>query len=335
MATKTMRYTLENINSIIFNGFEYNLPEKTLETISNLALQVGSPDYVKTPIFKKRENPMKVDPQLKEYGSGGGANKKNRRGKVHEIINDEDWENIRTNQSSSTEEKSGVHSQIDTIRSYLNKMTDKTYKDMRDKIIEVIDKLIEDNISPEDMSQYSSIIFDIASNNRFYSKTYADLYSELCKKYSTLMSTFENNFTKFIDLFNTIEYIDPKVNYDKFCEINKNNEKRKALSSFYVNLMTNGIITRKQIIDITRNLLNQMYTFISIDDKKNEVDELTENIIILYNKEYYESDDGSEYEKINGHTISDIIEIIANSKVKDYKSLTNKSLFKFMDLIDM
>jgi hypothetical protein len=149
------------------------------------------------------------------------------------------------------------------------------------------------------------------------------------------MSTFENNFTKFIDLFNTIEYIDPKVNYDKFCEINKNNEKRKALSSFYVNLMTNGIITRKQIIDITRNLLNQMYTFISIDDKKNEVDELTENIIILYNKEYYESDDESEYEKINGHTISDIIEIIANSKVKDYKSLTNKSLFKFMDLIDM
>ena len=33
--------------------------------------------------------------------------------------------------------------------------------------------------------------------------------------------------------------------------------------------------------------------------------------------------------------ISEIIEKIAKSKVKDYKSLTNKSLFKFMDLIDM
>jgi hypothetical protein len=29
--------------------------------ISNLAMQVGSQDYVKTPIFKKRENPKKVD----------------------------------------------------------------------------------------------------------------------------------------------------------------------------------------------------------------------------------------------------------------------------------
>ena len=334
MATKNMRYTLEDITSILFNGFDYSLNEAVLNVISEIALQVGSPDYVKTPVFKKRENPMKVDPQLKEYG-GGGANKKNRRGKVHEIINDEDWENIRTNQSSSTEEKSGVHSQIDTIRSYLNKMTDKTYKDMRDKIIEVIDKLIEDNISPEDMSQYSSIIFDIASNNRFYSKSYADLYSELSKRYEIMMSTFESNFVKFIDLFNNIEYVDPNVNYDRFCEINKNNEKRKALSSFYINLMKNGIITRKQIVDITRNLFNQIYTFIQIEDKRNEVDELTENIIILYNKDYYESDDGTDYEKINGHTINEIIEIIANSKVKDYKSLTNKSLFKFMDLIDM
>lgn len=332
MATKNMRYTLDDISSILFNGFDYTLSEDVLNIISEIALQVGSPDYVKTPVFKKRENPMKAETSVKEYNV---TNKKNRRGKVHEVVNDEDWENIRTNKPSNIEEKSGIHNQIDTIRSYLNKLTDKNYKDMRDKISEVIDKLIEDNISPEDMDQYSSIIFDIASNNRFYSKTYADLYSELCKKYATLMSTFENNFTKFIDLFNNIEYIDPKVNYDKFCEINKNNEKRKALSSFYINLMTNGIVSRKQIIEITRNLLNQMYTFISIDDKKNEVDELTENIIILYNKDYYESDDGSEYEKINGHTINDIIEIIANSKVKDFKSLTNKSLFKFMDLIDM
>ena len=66
MATKAMRYTLDDINSILFNGFEYNLPEKTLEIISNLALQVGSPDYVKTPVFKKRENPMKVEPAIKE-----------------------------------------------------------------------------------------------------------------------------------------------------------------------------------------------------------------------------------------------------------------------------
>ena len=33
--------------------------------------------------------------------------------------------------------------------------------------------------------------------------------------------------------------------------------------------------------------------------------------------------------------MNELIEKIANSKVKDYQSFTNKSLFKFMDLIDM
>jgi hypothetical protein len=213
-------------------------------------------------------------------------------------------------------------------------MSDKNYSDMRNKIIEIIDNLIVD-ITPEDMVRVSSIIFEIASTNRFYSKMYADLYSELSTKYDTLKNTFENNFKKFVDLFNIIEYVDPKVNYDKFCEINKSNEKRKALASFYLNLMNNGIIDKLQIMLITRNLLEQIYRFISIDDKKNEVDELIETIAILYKKDIYDDDEGEYYEQIDGFTINEVIEKIAKSKVKDYKSLTNKALFKFMDLIDM
>jgi len=78
-----------------------------------------------------------------------------------------------------------------------------------------------------------------------------------------------------------------------------------------------------------------VYNFISLENKKNEVEELTETIAILYKKQLYENDKAENYEKIEGFTISEIIEKIANSKVKDYKSLTNKALFKFMDLIDM
>jgi hypothetical protein len=99
--------------------------------------------------------------------------------------------------------------------------------------------------------------------------------------------------------------------------------------------MINGIIDKVQIMLITRNLLDQIYRFISIEDKKNEVDELIETIAILYKKDIYHHDDGDSYEKIDGFTINEVIEKIAKSKVKDYKSLTNKALFKFMDLIDM
>jgi hypothetical protein len=331
MATKTMRYTLEDINKILFDGFDFNLPEETLENISQLSLQVGSPDYVRTPVFKKRENPMKTEPISKELGGF----KKGKRGKVNEIINDDEWDVVRTFQATKIEEKVGIDFQIDIIRTFLNKMSDKNYIDMRNRIIENIDKLIEENITSEDMLRISSAIFDIASTNRFYSKIYADLYSDLSTKYDMMKEIFEKNFSKFTDLFNNIEYVDPKVNYDRFCEINKTNEKRKAFASFYLNLMFNGIIPKSQIMEITRNLLSQVYSFISIDDKKNEVDELTETIGILYKRDLYDDDEGDEYEQIEGYTINEIVERIANSKVKDYKSLTNKSLFKFMDLIDM
>ena len=71
-----------------------------------------------------------------------------------------------------------------------------------------------------------------------------------------------------------------------------------------------------------------------MEDKRNEVDELTENVAILYKKELYEDADCDNY-LIEGLTINHIIVKIANSKTKDYKSLTNKSLFKFMDMIEM
>jgi len=330
MTAKTI-YTLDNINNILFQGFDYKLPEDTLNIISEIALQVGSPDYVRTPIFQKCENNLKVDNSQKE----NGGFKKNKRNKPVEIINDEDWDTIRTFQTTKLEEKKGIDSQIDTIRVYLNKLTDKNYMDMRNKIIEIIDKLIQENISSEDMFRFSSIIFDIASTNRFYSKIYAELYSELSTRYEIMKSVFEKNLETFTELFNNIEYVDPNINYDRFCEINKTNEKRKSLASFYVNLMYNNIITKQTIKNITRNILSQVYSFISQEDKKNEVDELSEIIAILYKKNIYEGDTGTEYEKIDGLMIEEIIKIIANSKVKDYKSLTNKTIFKFMDLIDM
>jgi hypothetical protein len=166
---------------------------------------------------------------------------------------------------------------------------------------------------------------------------YADLYSDIITSYEIMKSVFVESLSNFLELFNVIEYVDPSVDYDKFCKINKDNEKRKALGVFFINLSMNGIIPNTTIISITRNLLAQIYTFISQENKKNEVDELTENIALLFKKDLYgdDDDDDAEYELIEGFTITEIIEKIAHSKVKDYKSLTNKTVFKFMDMIDM
>jgi hypothetical protein len=329
METKSLRYTLSNIHDILFQGFDYSLPEETLKCISEIAMHVGSPDYVRTPVFQKRDKIGKFDGAIENI-----VLKKRKNNKSMEILNDEEWNNIKEFQTTKIENKIGIDIQIDNIRTYLNKLTDKNYIDMRNKIIIVIDNIINES-TMVDIERVSSIIFDIASTNRFYSKMYADLYSDLYTKYETMRSIFQINLDKFEKIFNTIEYFDPTLNYDKFCDNNKKNEKRKALCCFYLNLMLNDVISKERIILITRNLIYQIYTFISQDDKKNEVDELTENVSLLYKKELYENDIGDNYELIDGFTISEIIEKIAKSKVKDYKSLTNKTLFKFMDMIDM
>jgi len=330
MTTQTMIYTLEEFNNLIFNGFNYDLPEETVKIISELSLQVGSPHYVKTPTFQKKDNIAKNDYSLKK---DNGLFKKKKNNKANEVLNDEDWDTLRTFHTTKIEQKIGIDAQIDLIRAQLNKLTDKNYIDISNKIIDIIDQLLNDNCSDEDIKRVTSSIFDIASTNRFYSKMYADLYSLLANKYDIMKSISEESVNKFTELFNNIEYVDPKINYDKFCEINKTNEKRKALASFFINLMANGLVTKSRIVSITRNLLAQVYAFISEENKKNEVDEITENIALLYNKELYEMDD--TYERIDGYTIHEIIEKIANSKSKDYKSLSNKSIFKFMDLIEM
>ena len=330
--TNTNMYTLKDFADITFEGFNYNLPEETIQLISSLSLEVGSPTYIKTPVFRKREIAAVIPMSTHHTARGGGGGDLSREKRRGGGGKDEVWDSLRNFQTTKIEKRVGIDSHIDMIRSYLNKMTDKNYTDIKNKIFEFLDQMITQNI--EEMNRVSFILFEIASTNRFYSKIYADFYSEVIQKYDVMRSVFEESFNRFLDVFNHIEYVDASVDYDKFCKINKDNEKRKALSAFFINLMINHMIPREKILEIIQNLLVQIYVFISLENKKNEVDELTENVVLLLRKDLFTSQD-YEREVVEGKNIFRMIEFLANSKVKDFKSLTNKSVFKFMDMMDM
>jgi hypothetical protein len=339
LTTENYIYSLEFFNNIIFNSFDYSVPKEVLTIISELSLEVGAPNYVKTPVFQKRD--QRTNP-LKDTASVGSNSSTNQSGlkkrKNRQMESGEDWDITPSFQATKIEQTTGIQAQIDTLRSYLNKLTDKNYNEYKNKVLEFIDKLKSENTSIEEMSQISFALFEIASTNRFYSKMYADLYTDIITQFNFMRDPFDKCLNKFMELFDIIEYVEPAVDYDKFCKINKDNEKRKSLSTFFVNLMNTKIISETQIILITRKLLNIMYEFISVENKKNEVDELAENIAILYKKDFYQDepqDDELGYEKINGLTITEVVEKIANSNVKEYPSITKKTIFKFMDLIDM
>lgn len=350
LATTTQQmYTLQDFTNITFGGFDIKLPDETIQIITELATQVGSPTYIRTPTFQKRENNGVGFGLGTSNGIGNGLGtsngtsagfgcdnsfkKKKRGNRVSEVLNDDDWESLRSFQATEIVQKAGLDAQIDNIRSSLNKMTDKNYNEQSGKIVEILNKIIEENTetNADDMLRVGNAIFEIASNNRFYSKLYADLYSDLIDNYEIMKVIFDKSFGSFLELFNHIEWCNSEEDYDRFCKINKDNEKRKALSAFIVNLTLNKIIPKDKLVGITFNLLEKVWSFIKIDNKKNEVDEMVENIAILYNKDCF---DGSTLQ-IEDKGFIEVITILAHSKSKSYASLTNKTIFKFMDMIDM
>jgi len=314
-------YTLQDFNAIIFNGFNFTLNEDIIQKINELAGQVGSPTYIKTPVFQKKDkNPESSFSLISK-----------RRKDPRYIHPTSDHDKIFN--ATKILHKTGLDGDIDLIRSYLNKITDRTYQDMKTNIIGILDRLFEeDSIKEPEIMRISSYLFEFASTNRYFSKLYADLYTELVNKYECMKLTLDASFHSFLKMFADIEYVDPDVNYDEFCKINKINEKRKALSTFFVNLCANQLLAQDKLVDLAHVMLQRVVEYISIPDKKAHVDEYSENIAILFNKEVYAT---ITDKLIDGKTIMEIITMLATSKAKTYPSLSSKCIFKYMDLIDM
>jgi hypothetical protein len=341
-----MKYSLNKFQETVFYGFEFTIPEQTVTLINELASQVGSQTFVRNTVFSKKEHGEGV-----VFGLGGGANanfrlggggaNKKRKGNRNMEVRDDDWESLRTFQATKILEKNGIDLHIDALRSLLNKISDKTYLDIREKIIVKMDEVLADPDFDEEVgTKVSTAFYDIAANNKFFSKIYADLYAEIVTKYSFMKVLFDSKYEKFIDDFKNMTFVDAKVNYDLFCEANKLNENRKANTQFFVNLAVNGFLEKKLIVMNLKDLLEVVMSMINQTDKKNEVDEITENIAILYKKDIVDAvlddpDCDEEDYEVSGDSIADTVTILARSKAKDFKSLSNKSIFKYMDLVEM
>jgi len=306
-------------------------------------------------------------------GSGGGASESSSQGFSHHSITrhsssgsgsgsgssrnqqipNSEWDTILSFQKTELKKKEGIELSIDNIRSFLNKLTDKTYTTMLANILKEISSLFEackNDTSDEHntetvMNRVASSIFATASSNAFYSEIYARLFQDLMAKeqepdhaeYAVFRNVFEQNLASFMSLFDSIEYCDPKKNYDKFCDINKANEKRKAMSLFIVNLMKIGIVEKSQVLALMKQIQELMYSNIRQEGKTNEVDELAENLFIMVKHAHASLKDPrtNDAETIELFTtrVQEITEI-SKMKIKSKPSITNKTIFKHLDMLD-
>ncbi len=342
MATSTplIKFTAADFERIKNNGFTYTLTPETLAIIQALAEQVGSPEYIKTPQFIKREVPVGTVPL--QYNLTQLSNRKRRGNKPYEAC-DEDWDTVRNFKTTLIAKKEGMGAVIDQIRKHLNKMTAKTYDTLKENIIKEIETItdgvleksaqhiaIEDEEFVNEINKIGEALFTIASGNSFYSNMYAKLYKELMEKFAFMKTIFETNFKKFNTLFNDFTYCDPNKDYDQFCLNNKVNEKRRALSLFYVNLMKEQMIAQDDIEQILTQLRTNMQSAIKTADQKNIVDEMAEIVHIIITNGYEQLQELPEW-----LTIEDFVKTVAEYKPSSFPSITNKTIFKFMDILDV
>jgi L-rhamnose mutarotase len=387
MAKITHRYDLPDYGAFMNMGFELKLPDDVIKSVSDLADLVGAPTYIKTPIFPVRDPSdfrtgstsltnggyhvagSSANTFQSRFGGGNNSNgmeapnsfgvgthtitRQNASSSRNQQIPNSEWDTILSFQKTELKKKEGIELSIDNIRSYLNKLTDKTYDSMLANILKEITGLFEacshdtsdEHNTQTVMNRIALSIFTTASSNAFYSEIYARLFQDLMAKekepdhaeYAVFRNVFEENLASFMSLFDTIEYCDPKKNYDKFCDINKANEKRKAMSLFIVNLMKMGIVEKSQVLALMKQIQDLMYSNIRQEGKTNEVDELAENLFIMVKHAHAVLKDPSsnDPETIElFHTRVEQITEISKMKIKSKPSITNKTIFKHLDMLD-
>lgn len=334
----SQNYNLQQVNAIIFAGLDYTIPDETITLLNYLTEQIGSNSFIHDKVFHKRE--QKEDMLSNDQYPNFKTDKKKRKGnKGMEILN-EDWNTIRSFQTTKIEQKTGIDAIIDKLKLTLSKLTKDKFQIIKEQIITGINEIIENDTNDELLTdKIGNMIFDIALNNKFLSKMYADFYTELLNIYDWLRPIINNHLETYLDLFENMQYFDSDKDYDKFCDMNTINERRKLVTQMFVNLSLNNVISKQIIYELLISLLKRIFHLINQVDKKYEVDEITENIAILFNKETIEYIEKNNYDRdkhmINGLSVFELVTLFAKSKAKDYKSLSNKTIFKYMDLIEM
>jgi hypothetical protein len=330
-----MKYTLHDFNDIVFSGYDYKLPEVVINTINKLLIETGISTSTKTTTEIRSSEITET-----KYKKGGYFNnaKKTKTFTKRENIDDV-WEATKVFKPTKINKKEGIDKLINDIRICLNKISNKNYETQRDVIFEYIDKIISHDDSTDedeneinknqDVNNIANAIFEIASGNKFYSEVYATLYKELSNKYLL----FQNNIHSIIDQYkesiSAIKFVDPNSDYDKFCDNNKINDNRKALTTFIVNLMKQNVLEKNDVIHVIMYLFDKVNNDVDIEDKTYEVEEITENIFILITLSVHDLKTHEQWDVILLN-----IKSLSQFKAKEHLSISSRSIFKYMDIMD-
>ena len=313
----TNRYSIEDIEEIVGSCTTIGtLPKSAQDIINSLSDRVGAPTYVRTPVFDQSSQ--------KTTKSSGRNRRKNQQ------ISDDDWEVLRTFETTQRVEKKGDEAIIDQIRKCLNKISDANYDTQSAEIVDTITLHVESG-NEGLVSDIIHSILKTATGNVFFSKLYAKLVTKLVECFGDkIKDLIHDKLATYAEQFAQIESVDPNENYDKFCEINIQNDHRRALGVFLTNLAVLRVLDVEEVLSVICDIHSNMRLHIKKDKDAVAVEQMSDACAMMIEAGLNCFKDAEDWP-----SLVENITNISKTKAKDYDGLSNKVVFKHMDILDL
>jgi hypothetical protein len=189
------------------------------------------------------------------------------------------------------------------IKSLLNKVTDENYADIANHLLFII----EEDTFP--------VVYNTSYKNKFFSETYSKLTVLLCENNNYkgyLLQRLESLNT----LFDNIQYSENEYENNKYLD------ERVALCCFFTNLYILNLVKESTFTHFLSYLTKKIEEYIDID--KNLLEEMLDVLYCILTMSNFKQMIDIE-----------IIEKISKTNNKTYKGVTNKCIFKCMDIMDL
>ena len=343
-------YQLDDFYKIMRGSEAFALPDSYYALLKSVDEQIVPIVIEKTadkPSYRSKQTNHHYKEEYKSTRSRGGGGRDHRdrdrdRDRDRETKDKDDltWQSIRNFKPTNLDKKQGKERIFNDIRICLNKLSTKNYDTQKTQVFQLLDELKQEcETNPESaptitLHKIAEAIFEIASTNMFYAEIYAKLYKELIvydSVYQEVMNSFLANYSNGIKEMN---YIDPDVNYEGFCDYNKKNDMRKATAVFVICLMKEEVIPTLKVLNLMQSFIEMGVQYVEEENRNNEVEEIAEVLYLFLQRgmSYFVN---CKAEWIWKFMITKHIQTFSQYKKVDKKSLSSRAIFKYMDMMQL
>jgi hypothetical protein len=302
-------YSLEFFSSIVTDNI-YVLPDTVKSSLSKLHTALGV-DRTKVATYTQSYSHS----PRKSRNDNGDQWKKKEQFKTTVIVKAE-----------------GTTKLLSDIKNGLNKLSETKYDIHANVIFNIIDELLLPENNPDGTMEQTifNLIESTACMNHYWSALYAKICKTILDKHPNFVEIKNNWCTGFNENEFRIDTVDPSEDYNKFCEINKENDKRRYRLLFIINLYNEKYITQEELLNIILVIENRLQLNLKNKEYAAVNEELTELMYMFISNMVNDIKSNSIFSNIR-----DWINVYSTSKPKDNPGFTNRSMFKFMDMRDL